>query len=118
MAGESFNPRAPHGIHTATGKIPILDQNGLLYDGITTLELTPPVSDEYAKVEGMPFSKLTTEAERLQDALATIRATGAVDPDSMSKFENMLTSIQRKQEVTVHRTSTSHTTTTVKPSEK
>jgi len=110
MAGEvPFNEKAPHGIHTATGKIPLLDQNGLIYDGITQQELTAPIPDTYAKVEGMPFSKVTSEAERMETALATIRATGAVDPDSMGKFETMLRSIQAKQ--TVHVT---HTTTVTK----
>jgi hypothetical protein len=116
MAGEPFNPKAPHGIHTSTGKIPVLDQNGLLYDGITEQELTPPVPEQYVQVEGMPFSKVTTEAERLDTALATIRATGAVDPDSMSKFEGMLREIQKKQTVTVTKSTTF--THTPKTSEK
>lgn len=92
-----FNKSAPHILHTQTGKVPVLDQNGLLYDGITELELTSP-TDAYAKVEGMPFSKVTSETEKLQDALATIRASGAVDPDSMAKFEGMLISITKKTE--------------------
>ena len=104
MGEVPFNPKAPHGVHTATGRIPVLDQNGLLYDGITQLEIEgTPDPNIYAVVDGMPFSKVTTEAERLETALSTIRASGAVDPDSMAKFEKMLTDIQRKQEVTVQK---------------
>jgi hypothetical protein len=109
MEAPPFNPRTPHGVHTETGKIPVFDQSGYLYDGITEqpLDFTEEMKANYAYVEGMPFSRAVTEHEKLQTALATIRASGAVDPDSMAKFEKMLVSIQQKQgttEVTVKKT--------------
>lgn len=84
-------------IHNATGKIAVYDQDGHIFDGITFQELTTPVTDAYTSVEGMPFSSVKTEEERLQDTLNTIKASGAVDPDSMAKFEKMLLDIQKKQ---------------------
>lgn len=100
MNGEAvFDPKRAHIVHTETGKIAVFDQDGHLYDGITLqqLELTKDTKENYAIVEGAPMSKVKTEGERLQDTLNTIRSSGAVDPDSMAKFEKMLLEIQSKQ---------------------
>jgi hypothetical protein len=84
-----------HSVHTSTDKISVLDQEGHLYDSIT-LQPLEGGEDKYAVPKEGPVSKPKSEDEKLHDTLNTIRASGAVDPDSMVKFEQMFKQIASK----------------------
>ena len=91
----------PHSVHTEDHKVSTYDQNGVIYDSITqqpldvsTDEKIAKLKEKYALVDykkgGVIHSKVKTPEEKVNDAINTMRATGALDPDIMSRFESLL----------------------------
>lgn len=84
-----FNKTKPHSVNMGEGKINTYDQSGHLYDGLTEQPLSSMDKDKYSIPEGAPFSKVKSTQERIEDAINTIRASGAVDADALANFDRM-----------------------------
>lgn len=84
-----FNGSKPYSLNSGEGKINTYDQGGHLYDGLTKMPLEGMDRDKYAIPEGAPFSKVKSTQEKLEDAINTIRASGAVDADALANFDRM-----------------------------
>ena len=84
-----FNKTKPYGLNTAEGRISTYDQSGHLYDGLTLMPLSSMDKEKYAIPEGAPFSKVKSTQEKIEDAINTIRASGAVDADALANFDRM-----------------------------
>ena len=89
----------PHTYHSEDKKITTYDQNGFIYDGLTQQVLDhkhPKSKERYAIPEGAPFSKVKTVDEKINDAIATMRASGSLDADTLSNFERLLKTQMRE----------------------
>ena len=93
-----FDPTKPHTTNAADGKISTIDQGGHLYDGLTHMVLTSTDAEKYCIPKGAPFSKVKTTHERIEDAINTIKASGAIDPDTLSKFDKMFQNMLLEKE--------------------
>lgn len=85
----AFDATKPHSVNSADNKISTFDQNGHLYDGLTLLPLESMDKEKYCVPEGAPFSKIKGTNEKITEAISTIRASGAIDPDTLAKFDKM-----------------------------
>jgi len=111
VTGESLIPEEvlaldltkPHSVHSEDHKVSTYDQNGTIYDSITQQPLDVSSDEKVAKLKekyalvdyvgkggGVIHSKVKTPEEKVNDAINTMRATGALDPDIMSRFESLL----------------------------
>lgn len=84
-----FDKTRAYSLNTSENKINTYDQNGHLYDGLTLLPLENLDPEKYSIPKGAPFSRVKTTQERIEDAINTIRASGTIDADTLTKFDRM-----------------------------
>lgn len=88
-----FSLDRPHTMHEATGKVRTFDQNGVVYDGITLKPLdhkNKTVGTKYAIPEGAPFTAVKTDLQKVDEAMATLRASGMMNGNDIAKLEGMM----------------------------
>ena|SRR2546425_632920 len=93
-----YDERKPYIQHSGENRLTTFDQDGVLYDSVTLEPLDLPSSasalaslqERYVIPDGAPFSKVLTPDEKIDAALSTLRASGAIDADTLAKFEKAL----------------------------